>query len=149
MMKIFFTVVAFAWVGTMSHAQVIQQAQVPPSVVNAVKAKFPNATAIEWKLKDDEYRAEFKIDKRGHDVWLNKGGGIKKVKQDISKNDLPAPVKQKLETDFKSYTIDDADKIEKDGKTYYQVKLKAAAQERKVLFTADGQIEKDKEKIEK
>jgi hypothetical protein len=80
---------------------------------------------------------------------LNKGGGIKKVKQDISKNDLPAPVKQKLETDFKSYTIDDADKIEKDGKTYYQVKLKAAAQERKVLFTADGQIEKDKEKIEK
>ena len=130
-------------------AQAIQQGDVPAAVLEAVKKKYPDVSMVEWKLKDGEYCAEFKIDKRGHDVWLDKNGVIKKLKQDISKNDLPATVKQKLDTDFKTFTIEDADKIEKDGKVYFQVKLKSGTQERTVLLTSEGQIEKDKEKIEK
>ena len=131
-----------------AQAQVIQQADVPAAVLNAVKARYPNVSEIKWKLKDDEYRAEFKIDKRGHDIWLDKSGSIKKLKQDISKNDLPDAVKQKIASEFKTFTIDDADKIEKGGITYYQVKLKAGTEERKVLLTSDGKIEKDKAKVE-
>ena len=131
-----------------AQAQVIQQADVPAAVLNAVKARYPNVSEIKWKLKDDEYRAEFKIDKRGHDIWLDKSGSIKKLKQDISKNDLPDAVKQKIASEFKTFAIDDADKIEKGGITYYQVKLKAGTEERKVLLTSDGKIEKDKAKVE-
>lgn len=129
-------------------AQAIQQADVPAAVLNAVKAKYPNVSDIKWKLKDDEYRAEFKVDKRGHDIWLDRSGSIKKLKQDISKNDLPDAVKQKIASEFKTFAIDDADKIEKGGITYYQVKLKAGTEERKVLLTSDGKIEKDKAKVE-
>ena len=131
-----------------AQAQVIQQADVPAAVLNAVKARYPNVSEIKWKLKDDEYRAEFKIDTRGHDIWLDKSGSIKKLKQDISKNDLPDAVKQKIASEFKTFAIDDADKIEKGGITYYQVKLKAGTEERKVLLTSDGKIEKDKAKVE-
>jgi hypothetical protein len=147
-MRITFTLLAIVLTITISKAQAIQAADVPAAVVNAVKQKFPNVSTIEWKLKDDEYRAEFKIDKRGHDVWLDKSGAIKKMKQDISKNDLPAAVKQRLEADFKTFAIDDADRIEKGGNTYYQVKLKSETGERKVLLTQDGKVEKDKEKVE-
>ncbi|RAW00845.1 PepSY-like domain-containing protein [Pseudochryseolinea flava] len=129
-------------------AQNIQQTEVPAVVQNAVKIKYPTITDIKWKLKDGEYRAEFKIDKRGHDVWVDKSGNITKLKQDISKNDLPEIVKTKIASEFKNFTIDDADKIEKEGVIYYQVKLKSGADERKVLLTSDGKIEKDKAKAE-
>ena len=69
-----------AWIASSllyAAAQNHQQPEVPAAVRDAVKAKYPNVTDIKWKAKDDEYRAEFKIDKRGHDVWLQNGNNQK------------------------------------------------------------------------
>ncbi|HEY9048977.1 MAG TPA: PepSY-like domain-containing protein [Ohtaekwangia sp.] len=125
-----------------SHAQDLQPSQVPAAIVTALQTKFPTATKIKWKQKDADYKAEFKVDSRGHDVWFDKTGKIKKHKEDFPKSQLPAAVKEKIASEFKDFSIDDADKVDAEGKIYYQIDLKnAAGDKRKVLFTPEGKIE--------
>jgi hypothetical protein len=140
-MKTFMISFVLGGLALTSNAQDIPKSQVPSLVLNAFQTKFANATDVEWELKGDDYKAEFEIGKRNHDVWIDKSGNIKKHKEDFPKSDLPAAVKQKLESEFSNYKIDDADKVEVDGKVYYQIELDGNNEERKILFSADGKIE--------
>jgi hypothetical protein len=124
-------------------AQNIPQSQVPSVVLNAFQGKFANATDTEWETKGELYKAEFKVDKRGHDVWIDKAGKITKHKEDFPKKDLPQAIQQQITTEFKAYKLDDADKIEMDGKVFYQVELDGASDDRKVLFSADGKVQEN------
>ena len=125
------------------NAQEIPQSQVPSVVLNAFQGKFSNATDVEWESKNELYKAEFEVDKRGHDVWIDKTGKITKHKKDFPKKDLPQAVQQQLTSEFKAYKLDDADKIEMDGKIFYQVELDGTSDDRKVLFSADGKVQEN------
>jgi uncharacterized membrane protein YkoI len=116
---------------------------VPSVVLNAFQGKFSNATDVEWESKNELYKAEFEVDKRGHDVWIDKTGKITKHKEDFPKKDLPQAVQQQLTNEFKAYKLDDADKIEMDGKIFYQVELDGTSDDRKVLFSADGKVQEN------
>ena len=126
-----------------ASAQVIPQSQVPPAVLNAFQAKFASITEVKWETKGELYKAEFKVDKRGHDVWIDKTGKITKHKEDFPKKDLPPAIQQQITSEFKGYKLDDADKIEMDGKIFYQVELDGASDDRKVLFSADGKVQEN------
>ena len=126
-----------------AHAQVIPQSQVPPVVLKAFQEKFASATEVKWETKSELYKAEFKVNKRGHDVWIDKTGKITKTKEDFPKKDLPAAIQQQITSEFKAYKLDDADKIEMDGKVFYQVELDGTADDRKVLFSADGKVQEN------
>jgi hypothetical protein len=123
-----------------SNAQDVAAANVPSVVLNTLQTKFTNAADLEWEMDGDLFKAEFEIGTRDHKAWIDKAGVIKKHKEDISKNDLPAAIKQNIEKDFKSYRIDDVDKIESDGNVFYQVELDGSPDDRKLLFTPDGKV---------
>ena len=137
--------VLFFFVGLIAsaNAQIIPQSQVPPVVLKAFQEKYASATEVKWETKSELYKAEFKVDKRGHDVWLDKTGKITKHKQDIPKKDLPAAIQQQITSEFKAYKLDDADKIETEGKVFYQVELDGTTDDRKVLFSADGKVQEN------
>lgn len=124
-------------------AQDIAATDVPSIVVNALQTKFSNVSDLEWEVEGELYKADFEIGTRDHKVWIGKTGIVTKHKADISKNDLPAIVKQHIDKDFKAYKIDDADKIESDGNIFYEVELDGSADDRKLLFTSDGKLLKN------
>ena len=126
-----------------ADAQEIPQSQVPSVILNAFQGKFANATDVEWETKGELYKAEFDVNKRGHDVWIDKTGKITKHKEDFPKKDLPQAVQQQITNEFKAYKLDDADKIEMDGKIFYQVELDGTSDDRKVLFSADGKVQEN------
>ena len=126
-----------------ANAQDIPQSQVPSVVLNAFQVKFPNATDVDWELKGDQYKVDFEIGTRDHDVWIDKSGNIKKHKEDISKKDLPQGIVNKIAKDFSSYKIDDTDKIEADGKVVYLIELDGTADDRKVTFSSDGEVQEN------
>ena len=145
-MRTLILILFFAAVINLSaNTQNIPQSQVPPVIVSSMQKTFAGATDVKWEVKKDLYKAEFKIGSRKHDAWIDKSGTLKKHKEDFPKKDLPAAILQQVEKEFKGYRIDDADKIEEDGKIFYQVDLKGTTEERKVLFTPDGRIEKNEE----
>ena len=143
-MKTWFALFYVAGMTLGAEGQDLLQSDVPSVVLNAFQEKFTNVADVEWDLKGDLYKVEFKVGSRGHDVWIDKSGKITKHKEDFPKKDLPKFIQQKITTEFSGYKLDDADKIEEGGKIYYQVELDGSADDRKVLFTADGQIKENR-----
>lgn len=125
-----------------ARAQGIPASEVPAAVVGALQAKYATATEVKWEKKGDQYKAAYKVGSRSHDLWLDKTGAVQKHKEDFPKKELPAAIVKALEKDFAGYKLDDADKIETEGKVFYQVKLEGKPK-RKLLFTAEGVLKEN------
>lgn len=136
-------VILVATFSSVAVSQDISEKEVPSLVLNALQSKYSSATKVDWELEGDVYKAEFDVGSREHDLWIDKNGNITKHKEDFPKKELPQAITQKLQSEFKDYKIDDADKIEEGGKILYEVDLDGSKDERKVLFTADGKVEQN------
>lgn len=130
-----------AGIFSVANAQDVPQVEVPSLVLNAFQSKYSNATDVEWEKQGDLYKVEFEIGNRDHDLWVDKNGNIKKHKEEVTKTELPEAVVKKLKTDFRDYRVDDVDRIETNGKVYFQIDLDSFTGDREVLFLADGSIQ--------
>ena len=139
-MKILISFLFAAGVISSASAQDVPQNQVPSVVVNAFQTNFSKAVDVEWEREGELYKCEFELGRIDHNVWLDQSGNVTKHKEEISRDDIPAAVMQKLKSDFKDYTVDDADKIETDGKVYFEVELDSDKGDREVLVASDGTI---------
>ena len=124
-----------------SYSQDIPGSKVPSVVLNTVQAKFGIANKIEWEKKNTLYEAEFKKDSIEYAVYIDPAGKLVMYKMDISENELPAAVSKIISTEYIGYKIDDTEKVEKDGTTYYQVELEGKGkQDLELVFSADGKL---------
>jgi len=137
-MKTMHVMLVMLGLSTASCAQDIPQNKVPSVVINAFQTKFPDAMDVEWEKKGDIFNVEFDLGKVDHEAWMDATGKIIKHETDIKESELPASVKATIAKDFKDSRIDDVDKIEKDGKVYYNVELDGKTGDRIILFDAAG-----------
>lgn len=119
-------------------AQDIPQNEVPSVVLNAFQSGYPNALDVEWEKKGQIYSVEYEIGKTDHKAWFDQSGKIVKHEEEIGKTELPDAVKQTVNEQFKDYRIDDAEKIEKDGKAYYKIELDGPMGDRTIFTGASG-----------
>lgn len=122
-----------------SCSQDIPGSKVPSVVLNTVQAKFGTAPKIEWEKKNTLYEAEFKKDSTEYTVYIDSAGKLVMYKLDIKESDLPGAVSTIISTEYIGYKVDDTEKVEKDGTTYYQVELEGKGKkDLKLNFSADG-----------
>jgi hypothetical protein len=121
-------------------------ARVPEIALSSFKSQFPQAANTKWEVKKEKFKAEFQVDSRKHEVWLDKAGVMSRHKQDFPKKELPQVILDKIKADFSSFKIDDADKVEENNTILYEVDLKGATEARKVVFTPEGVITKNEAK---
>jgi len=124
-----------------SCSQDIPNSKVPSVVLNTVQAKFGSANKIEWEKKNNLFEAEFKMDSIEYVVYVDPAGKLVMYKMDIKENELPTAVSLAISTEYIGYKIDDAEKIEKDGVTCYQVELEGKGKkDLKLNFSAEGKL---------
>lgn len=122
-----------------SCGQGIAEKKLPSVVVNAVKTKYGNATNIEWEKRTNGYEAEFLQGQTELTVLVDNAGNLLMQKQDVDSTAIPVPVMNAINTNHPGYTIDDAEKLEKAGVSYYQLEIeKKGNKDLKLVFTADG-----------
>ena len=114
--------------------------QVPTEVTKSLQEKFPDASGIEWEQKKEKYKAEFKVIKTKHEVWLDKTGIVSKHRYEIKKTELPKAVVDAIAREFSTYTAHDCERTDNEGVTTYKVELKSVAGKKKVNFSADGKV---------
>ena len=114
--------------------------QVPSEVLKSLENKFPEASGIEWAQKKDKYKAEFKVAKTKHEVWLDKTGTVSKHQYEIKKSELPKAIVDAIAKEFSTYTTHDCERTDNEGVTTYKVELKSPAGKKKVNFSADGKV---------
>ena len=138
-MKTLSLFIAAVGISFVSCGQDIPDSKVPSVVLNAVKAKYPAASEVDWEKKKNFYEAEFDTDSIEHVVQVDAQGNILQHKYEIGLGELPASVQENLKSAYATFTVDDAAIIEKQGQRYYEVELEAKGQkDKKVIFTMDG-----------
>lgn len=127
-------------------AQKAKEKNIPDVVLNTVHNKYPGAQDINWEDNGPDFKARFTTDKMSHRIWITANGTITKVQEEIPKESLPVSVTNRVESEFKGLTIDQAEKIwYSDSRVYYMVNLKGdPGGDRRVTFNNDGTIEANK-----
>ena len=125
--------------------QEISSGKVPSVVLNAISQQYPVKEEVEWKKRGQLYEAEIDLnDSVDLTVQVNEAGKIIMRKQDIAVAELPDAVRTAIRTEYPDHTIDDAERMEKDGLVYYQVELNTSGtKEKNLVFSADGKEDKN------
>ncbi len=141
MKKILFALLLSAGLMRGASAQETKASDVPAAVKTNFKTAFPNAKDVDWKTKEGKYKAKFEVDGTDYMASYGADGKILSKGLKIRRSELPTPVTDAVKNSGK--TIDNVYRIDKNGSTYYLVKLEGD-QDTKVIYTPDGQIAKEK-----
>lgn len=131
-------VVVFLTTAFTSCANTVPQQEIPSVVINAVMKKYPDARDLEWEVKGGVYEAEFDLGRDDYEVWVNEGGTILKVEQEVQLSAIPAVVLNKVKADFKDARLDDAKRIEIGKKVYYEIEIDETLGDQKVVYSDSG-----------
>ena len=120
-----------------------QSNQVPNKVKKAFEQKFPNASKVSWdKENASEWEAEFKMNGEEFSANFKQDGTRLETEYEIEKSELPASVKQALNSEFKGYDIEEAEMSETvDGKMY-EFELEKGERSLEVSISPQGEIQK-------
>lgn len=145
MYKAFIMIVLLVFSGSIikSQAQDVSRNQVPSIVVNALKKEFPKADRVSWEMKQGIYEAEFEINRSDHEAWIDKEGNLIKAKIEMKIRSVPDAVRSTVRQEFKGYLITEAEKLIKNGVTYYKLELKTFTKEQEVVIDSKGKLVPD------
>ena len=144
-MKFFVVTLMLSAYSLASYAQKdVDISEVPTAVQDAFKTEFADATDVEWEMKDNQYEAEFeKQDDTDYHALFDASGKMISQKQEIEESALPTEVTTAIKNDYPDYEVDDAEKLTKDGETYYQVELEKFLRDEKKVYSASGELRDD------
>jgi len=138
-----FSILALFLMSCSLFDQDIPASKVPSVVKNSFSTEFPDAYDIEWEKRKGDYEVDFEIKDVDHSALFNANGELLMSKMDIRRSELPEALSEKIVQDYPDYRIDDVEKVDVDGRTLYQVELDGRPRDLHVVYTADGQEDKD------
>jgi len=144
--------IAFAlatFIGFSAFAQKIQEKAVPEIVVKAFKAKYPTAKEVKWEKEQANYEAEFEMKEVTMSAIFNPSGNLMEVESVMSKNMLPKAILETIAKDYPGYKIEEAAKIETDGKITYEAEVEKGEKSTDLIFDVNGKLLKTLAKDEK
>ena len=121
----------------------VSSTEVPAAVQTSFSSNFANATDVEWKKKDADYKVSFEINDVDHHAMFTSTGTLIWKGEEIQEAAIPAAVMTALKKDHPNHRIDDAYTIVKDGTTSYKISLDGNP-DLKVKYSADGTKIQDK-----
>lgn len=133
----------FSWILLCIVATVVVHAQklsIPAAVLEAFKAKFPEAKKVKWGRENaKEYEAEFLLNNSKTSANFESGGKWIETESKILITELPKVVSGAIVAQYKNCVITEAYRIEKPGgETVYEADIKMANKKKEVLLKEDG-----------
>ncbi|WP_170845800.1 PepSY-like domain-containing protein [Parapedobacter composti] len=147
MKKILFGLAVFCMAGMSAAAQDMHWREVPAIVLNAFQQQFPKARQVAWERKrDGHYEAEFNTGLLGrdHKAFISQEGKVLRYEEEIASYALPDAVKQRINSEFAGYRIEEAKRVTVGDRVSYAVELESRNGDLKVEFEPDGKIRKER-----
>lgn len=117
----------------------VPQKDVPSAVVNALEAKFPEATDVEWEKHGANYEADFDLNMIDYSALISSESEILKFKYYISTAELPEAVSNAISSNYPDKIIDDADVLQVGEMVYYQIEFDGGLTDTHKIFSASGE----------
>jgi len=113
---------------------------IPQSLQSKFKTLYPKADEVEWSKEEGNYEVNFELNDVEMSVVLDSKGNLLETETEMDKDKLPDVVKATIEKDYAGYSIDEAAKIVKDGKTTFEAELEKDGEKFDAVFDVNGKL---------
>ena len=129
------------------HAQaVVSENDLPEKVAKKFKKLYSTVKDANWAMAEDDYKAEFEVNKAHYSITISEKGEIIEKKEPIAVASLPATIPPYMAKNHKGFKLKESFKISSDKEaTTYEVHGKNKTDEVVVIFDAKGKFVKDKD----
>ena len=120
--------------------------ELPQAVKQAFDKAYPGAEIKELAKETEDGQVYYEVacvfEGRRIDALYHPDGSVAAIEEVVSVDSLPAAVKNSVTKEFKGYTINLAEKVQKEGEVFYELKIKDSEDENRleVLFSETGKI---------
>lgn len=125
----------------------VRWSNVPQAVIGTFEAKFPEANGVEWEMEKGYYVADFWYQQSEHVAWFAQDGAWRMTETDLGRvvSNLPEVVQTAFSNgQYAAWRVDDIDKYERPGDTFYLIEVGTnGQQERDLYYAPDGRLLKD------
>jgi len=132
-----------------ASAQKISPDIVPQVVVDAYKAKFSIAEKTSWEIDYDKYVADFSVGKNDFSAKFDKDGKWLETDTYIKPSDLPKNILKEVQKKYgelSAYKIEDAEKVEKEKETTYELEVKRGEDTYLLEYAENGDLLTDEKR---
>jgi len=151
---IFIVLIAFSLLSCEDEQErEVTENEVPQAVLQAFNNAYPGATIKEYAEEKEDgkkfYEISCEFEGRKIDAIYNPDGTVAAIEEVISAEELPEIIMQAIAKEIPQFSIELAEKIAKEGKQQFEVKLLNTKNQKKyeLLFSDTGELI-EKEKIE-
>ena len=119
------------------------QVKVPDAVKTAFNNKFPGASGLKWEKENKtELEANFKMNNADVSANFKLDGSWVETETTIAASELPSAVKNAVDAKYPGAIYGITEKIEKPGKTLYEVNIKVNGKKKELELDPNGVIVK-------
>lgn len=113
---------------------------VPSVVLNTFQREYPEAMEVDWQQRDSLYEVDFELANRDHSALLNSVGRIVGTKHEILLKDIPSVVLGGLQKNFDRSDLNDPERVELNGRTFYQLELDKFLFDEEIVLDEEGKM---------
>lgn len=130
----------------------VTENEVPQAVLQVFNQAFPGAVVKEYTQEIEAgqtfYEISCEFERRKIDAIYNPDGTVFAIEEVIPTGELPDVIHQAVAKEFQQFSIQLAEKIEKEGKQFFEMKLLNTTDQKRyeLLFSDAGEL-LEKEKI--
>lgn len=129
----------------------VTEKEVPQAILQVFNQAYPGATIKEYAEEKEDgqtfYEISCEFEGRKIDAVYKPDGTVAAIEEVIPAEQLPDVINQAITKEFQQFSIELVEKIEEEGKQFFEVKLLDTKNQKKyeLLFTKDGNLlEKEK-----
>lgn len=110
------------------------------AVRTSFESKYPSADRVSWERKGGYYVAEFALNNKEANAWLDEQGVWYMTETDLRYDDLPQAIKTAFTaSEYGDWRVDDVDMIERpDRETMYVLEVEKGNQEYDLYYSEEG-----------
>lgn len=135
-----FWIAALCFIGWAAYGQ---QPNIPQSVSDHFKTKYPSAQVHDWdKERDGSYEVEFTLDGKEWEAYYTADGSWTRTERDALRNEVPKAVWDRLaKTQYSNWKVDDIEEHQTPQQaSVYEIEVKNSGQKAYVYILPDGKL---------
>jgi len=121
----------------------VTSTNVPTSIQTSFKGQYPDASSMNWRMKEDMYRVNFTRDGVKQMASYDASGKLLSSGSVVKETELPSAIGTSIKSSYAGRSIDEIYKIDKNGTPSYWITFKGSP-ETKMMYDTTGQVIKDK-----
>jgi hypothetical protein len=120
-----------------------QTAVIPADVTEAFGMLYPGMKDAVWSKVDLNFEVSFTKNEKGISLLFDKLGDLKEVRNEISLNELPSSLNQKIVSDYEGWKIVKVARIDIRGGFTYEVETEKEDEIMDLIFNTQGLLLKN------